>query len=149
AGATFDGFTVANSDVLVKFTYYGDVDFNGLVDFDDYSRIDAGFNNNRTGWANGDVDYNGIVDFDDYSLVDQAFNTQSGSLRRAMAYLDGSDRSNLGMDAPQLQLVVNHLQQFGEQYAAGFLASVPEPTSALVLGGLAASAASMRRRRRN
>ncbi|MBC8106927.1 MAG: hypothetical protein H7Z14_10085, partial [Anaerolineae bacterium] len=39
AGATFDGFTVANSDVLVKFTYYGDVDFNGLVDFDDYSRI--------------------------------------------------------------------------------------------------------------
>ncbi|MBC8107493.1 MAG: hypothetical protein H7Z14_12950, partial [Anaerolineae bacterium] len=90
---TFDGFTVAAPDVLVKYTYYGDVDFNGLVDFDDYSRIDAGFNNNRTGWFNGDVDYNGIVDFDDYSLIDQAFNTQSGTLRRAMSYLDGSDRS--------------------------------------------------------
>ncbi|MBC8107292.1 MAG: hypothetical protein H7Z14_11930, partial [Anaerolineae bacterium] len=49
AAALFDGFTVANSDILVKYTYYGDVDFNGLVDFDDYSRIDAGFNNNRTG----------------------------------------------------------------------------------------------------
>ena len=93
AGATFDGFAVADTDVLVKFTYYGDADFNGVVDFDDYSRIDAGFNNNGTGWFNGDFDYNGIVDFDDYSLIDQAFNTQSGTLRRAMAYLDGGDRS--------------------------------------------------------
>ncbi|MBC8105492.1 MAG: PEP-CTERM sorting domain-containing protein, partial [Anaerolineae bacterium] len=149
AGALFDGFTIANTDILVKFTYYGDVDFNGVVDFDDYSRIDAGFNNNRTGWFNGDVDYNGIVDFDDYSLIDQAFNTQSGTLRRAMAYLDGSDRSDVGMDAPSLQLVAYHLQQFGEQYAAGFLNSVPEPTSALALSGLAALAASRRRRRRN
>ncbi|MBC8109013.1 MAG: PEP-CTERM sorting domain-containing protein, partial [Anaerolineae bacterium] len=113
----------------------------------DYSRIDAGFNNNRTGWANGDVDYNGIVDFDDYSLIDQAFNTQSGTLRRAMSYLDGSDRSDAGMDEPSLQLVMDHLGQFGEQYAAGFLASVPEPTSTLVFGGLAALAASRRRRR--
>ncbi|MBC8108185.1 MAG: PEP-CTERM sorting domain-containing protein, partial [Anaerolineae bacterium] len=148
AGATFDGVTVLDTDVLVKFPYYGDVDFNGLVDFDDYSRIDSGFNNNRTGWFNGDVDYNGIVDFDDYSLIDQAFNTQSGTLRRAMSYLNGSDRSDAGMDAPSLQLVVDHLGQFGEQYAAGFLASVPEPTSAIVFAGLAASAASVRRRRR-
>ncbi|MBC8107588.1 MAG: hypothetical protein H7Z14_13435, partial [Anaerolineae bacterium] len=127
AGALFNGFAIANTDVLVKFTYYGDVDFNGVVDFDDYSRIDAGFNNNRTGWFNGDVDYNGIVDFDDYSLIDQAFNTQSGTLRRAMAYLDGSDRSEVGMDAPSLQKVLQHFGQFGETYANGFLNSVPEP----------------------
>ncbi|MBC8109245.1 MAG: PEP-CTERM sorting domain-containing protein [Anaerolineae bacterium] len=147
-GATFNGLTVADTDVLVKFTYYGDTDFNGLVDFYDYSRIDAGFNNNRTGWFNGDVDSNGIVDFDDYSLIDQAFNTQSGTLRRAMSYLDGSDRSDAGMDTPQLQLVMQHLGQFGEQYAAGFLASVPEPTSALVFGGIAAMFAGRRRRAR-
>ncbi|MBC8108506.1 MAG: hypothetical protein H7Z14_18115, partial [Anaerolineae bacterium] len=146
AGTNFDGYNVGSNDTLVKFTYYGDTDFNGLVDFDDYSRVDAGFNNNRTGWFNGDVDYNGIVDFDDYSLIDQAFNTQSGTLRRAMAYLDGSDRSDAGMDAPSLQLVMERLSQFGEQYAAGFLNSVPEPGigASIVVTGMAA----MKRRRR-
>ncbi|MBC8106732.1 MAG: PEP-CTERM sorting domain-containing protein [Anaerolineae bacterium] len=143
----FDGFSVADSDVLVKYTYYGDTDLNGIIDFDDYSRIDAGFNNNRTGWMNGDSDLNGIVDFDDYSLVDLAFNTQSGTLRRAMQFLDGSDRSDRGMNLPSLELVQLHLAQFGETYATSFLHAVPEPTSAaIVLGGLAASAASRRRR---
>ncbi|MBC8109179.1 MAG: PEP-CTERM sorting domain-containing protein, partial [Anaerolineae bacterium] len=59
------------------------------------------------------------------------------------------DRSDVGMDAPSLQLVMNHLGQFGEQYAAGFLNAVPEPTSALAISGLAALAASGRRRRRS
>ncbi|MBC8107570.1 MAG: M36 family metallopeptidase [Anaerolineae bacterium] len=79
-GGTFNGQSVPANAVLVKYTYYGDTDFNGVVDFDDYSRVDAGFNNNLTGWSNGDADGNGIVDFDDYSLIDLAFNTQSGDL---------------------------------------------------------------------
>ncbi|MBC8108884.1 MAG: hypothetical protein H7Z14_20030 [Anaerolineae bacterium] len=78
-GAPFNGEPIDASAVLVKFTYYGDTDFNGLVDFDDYSRTDSGFNNNRTGWLNGDFDGNGVVDFDDYSLIDQAFNTQGAA----------------------------------------------------------------------
>ncbi|MBC8105765.1 MAG: hypothetical protein H7Z14_04175 [Anaerolineae bacterium] len=142
----FDGFTVAATDTLVKFTWNGDTDFNGVVDFDDYSRTDGGFNNNRTGWLNGDFDYNGIVDFDDYSLIDQAFNTQSGTLRRAMAYLDGGDRSDAGMNTPALKLLADHFQQFGDGYAMSFLNSVPEPTSFAVFGGLAALATSRRRR---
>ncbi|CAN5331467.1 hypothetical protein BH09PLA1_BH09PLA1_24410 [soil metagenome] len=81
ASALFHGQAIDNTAVLIKYTYYGDTDFSGVVDFDDYSRIDAGFNNNRSGWLNGDLDGNGIVDFDDYSLIDQAFNTQGGSLR--------------------------------------------------------------------
>ncbi|MBC8108518.1 MAG: hypothetical protein H7Z14_18175 [Anaerolineae bacterium] len=80
-GALFDGEALDADMVLVKHTYYGDTDFNGVVDFDDYSRVDSGFNLGRTGWNNGDVDGNGIVDFDDYSLIDQAFNTQLGGLR--------------------------------------------------------------------
>jgi len=131
----------------VKYTYYGDTDVNGIVDFDDYSHTDNGFNNNRTGWFNGDFDYNGIVDFDDYSLIDQAFNTQSGTLRRAMAYLDGSDRSDTGMNAPALQFVMDHFNQFGQSYASSFLNAVPEPTSALLFSGLAILAAGKRRRR--
>jgi len=64
----------------VKYTYYGDDDFNGIVNFDDYSHIDAGFSNGRTGWLNGDLDGNGIVNFDDYSLIDAAFNSQGAQL---------------------------------------------------------------------
>ena len=67
--------------MLVKYTYYGDADFNGMVNFDDYARIDAGFSTNETGWLNGDFDGNGSVNFDDYSLIDLAFNTQGSAIR--------------------------------------------------------------------
>jgi hypothetical protein len=66
------------------------------VNFDDYVRIDNGFNNHLTGWLNGDFDLNGQVNFDDYVLIDLAFNTQSGTLRRALAYLDGREEAGDG-----------------------------------------------------
>src|SRR5262249_417677 len=56
AGASFDGQTIDTTAVLVKYTYYGDSDFNGTVDFDDYVRTDAGFNAGRSAWVNGDFD---------------------------------------------------------------------------------------------
>jgi hypothetical protein len=81
--ATFDGQQLDNTMLLIKYTYYGDTDFNGVVDFDDYSRTDSGFNGHKHGWLNGDFDDNGVVDFDDYSLIDLAFNTQGSALRPA------------------------------------------------------------------
>ena len=77
-GGSFFGEPYAATDTLVRYTFYGDTDFNGVVNFDDYGRIDAGFNLGRTGWLNGDFDLNGHVNFDDYSLMDLAFNTQGG-----------------------------------------------------------------------
>jgi hypothetical protein len=79
--ALFAGELTDATAVLVKYTYYGDTDFNGVINFDDYSRTDAGFNQNRRGWLNGDFDGNGVVNFDDYSLIDLAFNTQGSALR--------------------------------------------------------------------
>ncbi|MBC8108646.1 MAG: pre-peptidase C-terminal domain-containing protein [Anaerolineae bacterium] len=96
AAALFAGESVDTSAVLVRYTYYGDSDFNGIVDFDDYSRVDAGFNGNNTGWFNGDVDGNGIVDFDDYSLIDLAFNTQTGPLRPAALVPSALPKSGKG-----------------------------------------------------
>jgi T5SS/PEP-CTERM-associated repeat protein len=125
--ATFDGFPVDGSSALVKYTWYGDTDFNGLVNFDDYVRIDNGFNNHLSGWLNGDFDLNDVVNFDDYVLIDLAFNTQSGTLRRALSFADGSDRSLDMMDAPTLQIVRQHAAQFGEPYLQHLLAAVPEP----------------------
>jgi len=80
AGTLFNGQAITDGAVLVKYTYYGDTDFNGAVNFDDYSRTDNGFNQGRSGWNNGDLDGNGVVNFDDYSLIDLAFNTQAGIL---------------------------------------------------------------------
>jgi hypothetical protein len=80
--SSIGGFNIAPGDMLVRYTWYGDADLNGRVNFDDYVRTDNGFNNHRTGWVNGDFDYNSQIDFDDYVLIDLAFNTQSGTLRR-------------------------------------------------------------------
>jgi hypothetical protein len=84
-GSTFDAEPLDGTAVLVKYTYYGDTDFNGRVNFDDYVRADNGFNNHLTGWLNGDFDGNGQVNFDDYVLIDLAFNTQGAALRRGAA----------------------------------------------------------------
>jgi hypothetical protein len=80
AGAPFAGEPTDSTMVLVKYTYYGDTDYNGLVDGDDYGRTDLGFNLQRSGWFNGDFDLDGDVDGDDYALIDLAFNTQTGPL---------------------------------------------------------------------
>jgi hypothetical protein len=80
--ATFDGQPIDNTAVLVEYTYYGDANFSGTVNFDDYVHVDVGFNTHRTGWSNGDFNYSGAVDFDDYVLLDVAFNTQGSPLSR-------------------------------------------------------------------
>ncbi|CAN5606501.1 hypothetical protein BH09PLA1_BH09PLA1_29910 [soil metagenome] len=91
--ATFAGQTIDNSAVLIKYTYYGDADFNGIVNFDDYSRIDSSFGTERTGWLNGDFDGNGNINFDDYALIDLAFNTQSIAQRTGRATPRGEVKS--------------------------------------------------------
>jgi autotransporter-associated beta strand protein len=76
----FDGLNPASTDVLVKYTYYGDANLDGRVDGSDYTRIDNGFINQLSGWFNGDFNYDGVVDGSDYTLIDNAFNTQGISL---------------------------------------------------------------------
>jgi MYXO-CTERM domain-containing protein len=142
----FNGQAYTTGDTLVKYTWYGDTDFNGRVNFDDYVRTDNGFNNHLTGWLNGDFDGNNTVNFDDYVLIDLAFNTQSGTLGRAMKFLDGSDTSLDGMNGAALRTMQDHLSQFGSDYADHFLAAVPEP-GALGLAGVALLGALRRRRR--
>ena len=78
--ARFDGETLSGPAVLVKYTYYGDADFNGRVNFDDYVRTDLGFNAHRSRWSNGDFDGDGAVNFDDYVLIDLAFNAGGPAL---------------------------------------------------------------------
>jgi len=82
-GGVFDNFSYDTTAVLVKYTYYGDTNFSGDVNFDDYVRTDVGFNTGRSGWSNGDFNGDSAVNFDDYVLIDVAFNTQGSPLSRA------------------------------------------------------------------
>src|SRR5262249_53576759 len=106
AGPTFDGLPVAANDVVGKFTWYGDTDFSGRVDFDDYQRIDNGYQSAGSDWFHGDLNYDGHVDFDDYMLIDLAFNSQNGTILRALRWLGGDGSQD--MSDPPLQMVEQH-----------------------------------------
>ena len=106
--SSFDGSPVGASDVLVKYTYFGDANLDGQVDGSDYTKIDNGFNSHLTGWLNGDFNYDGVVDGSDYTLIDNAFNSQGASLASQIAPSAGATA------------------QFGS-------ASVPEPTALAIL----------------
>ena len=80
---TFDKIPVTYSDVLIKYTYFADTNFDGRVDGSDYTRIDAGFLTHATGWANGDFNYDGKIDGSDYTLIDNTFNIQSTAVPAA------------------------------------------------------------------
>ena len=83
AGAVADGAGNANpSPIVLNFRVLtGDADGNGVINFDDYARIDNGYNNAFTGFSNGDFNYDGIVNFDDYALIDFAFNSQNEAFK--------------------------------------------------------------------
>jgi hypothetical protein len=124
ATATWSGQTVDATSLLLKYTWYGDANLDGKVDADDYALIDRGMAAGLTGWLNGDFNYDGVVNTADYVLIDRAYALQSGTL------------------APEF--LAWREAQFGTDYVAGLLASVPEPSSAAcALAGIAL----LRRRR--
>jgi fibronectin-binding autotransporter adhesin len=122
---SFDGAAVSTTDVLVKYTYYGDANLDGTVDGTDYSMIDTGFGGGGTGWQYGDFNYDGKIDGSDYSLIDNAFNMQGSN----------------GLADPMNMLATNTAE------IAGTASAVPEPGS-LTIFGIGAVGLSWRRRRR-
>jgi autotransporter-associated beta strand protein len=123
---TFMGTAPGASDILVKYTYYGDANLDGTVNSADYSMIDNGFLTHATGWANGDFNYDGVINGSDYTLIDNAFNMQGASLAAEVS---------------------NQIASPTAQIAGGVASAVPEPASLslLTMGGMALLG---RRRRR-
>jgi hypothetical protein len=74
--------SVGPNDVLVKYTYLGDLNFDGTVTFDDYALWEAGYFENipNLGWISGDINYDGLINFDDAAVMDQAFFNQGDPL---------------------------------------------------------------------
>jgi autotransporter-associated beta strand protein len=98
---TFDGESVGNTDVLVKYTYYGDADLDGKVDGSDYSRIDNGALLHLSGWYNGDFNYDGVINGSDYTLIDNAYNTQGAQLSAQVAAATAQVASGVGTAVPE------------------------------------------------
>jgi hypothetical protein len=72
---SFNGLPVSETDVLVKYTYLGDTNIDGIVDASDIARILQGMNGVGGGWNFGDANYDGVVN--------------TADLGRAMAALRG------------------------------------------------------------
>jgi len=77
AGGTFGGVPVASGDVLVMYTYAGDVNLDGVVDGADYGTLDNWIQfPGADGYANGDVNYDGVIDGADYGVLDNSIQLQ-------------------------------------------------------------------------
>jgi hypothetical protein len=81
----FDGIDVAAADVVVKYTYLGDTDLNGLIDASDLNAVLNGMTNGLTGWEHGDTNYDGVVDGLDWENVLLAHAGQGGVLSGGFA----------------------------------------------------------------
>lgn len=109
--AGFDFATTASGVALPSWGLIpGDANDDQRIDADDYALIDRGFAGHLSGWSNGDFNGDGVVDEQDYLIIDEAF-AANGPLSPAFL----ADRQS----------------QFGGDYVAALLASVPEPSSAL------------------
>jgi hypothetical protein len=104
--ATFSGRTVDGSAVLIRYTYYGDANLDGLVNVRDLMNLASHWQQTGQFWFAGDFDYDGVVGPKDLGLL--ALNWQDG-----------------GSPAPSLE---DALSSFGLTNA------VPEPAVGVICG---------------
>jgi hypothetical protein len=129
ATGTWNGVTVDSTSILVKYTYVGDLNLNGLVDFDDYALFDRALSKRLpASWLTGDVNYDNLVDSADVLLIDRAFALQ-------------------GTVALTPEFLARREARFGTEYVVALVTSIPEP-SAVVTGWVVAGASAVQRRRR-
>jgi hypothetical protein len=79
--APWNGHTVSARATLVKYTYGGDVNLDGLIDAGDYGIIDNFYQFPGTsGYWNGDFNFDGVIDAGDYGIIDNAYQLQGTPL---------------------------------------------------------------------
>lgn len=77
--ATFSGESIDDSVVLVKYTYAGDANLDGMVDIGDLSIMANHWGLPQQLWHQGDFNYDGAVDIGDFGLLAGNFNAGVGS----------------------------------------------------------------------
>ncbi len=80
---SFGGLPVDSNSIVVKYTWYGDLNLDGQVTYDDYSLFIHDYQNPgglTMEWATGDLNGDGQITYDDYSLLIAGYSHQSGTL---------------------------------------------------------------------
>lgn len=78
---TFAGVTgLTASDLLVKYTYYGDSDLSGATTLDDFTLFLGGYQTAASAWFGGDYDYDGHVTLDDFTQFLSGYRRQGATL---------------------------------------------------------------------
>ena len=135
----FAGQTITGNAVVVKYTYYGDSNLDGVVDLDnDFALFVDGYNrqisnpaslNASNLWVNGDYNFDGMIDLDnDFSIFVDSY----------AAFTQNPTQ------LAQLDSIINSMDLTTAQKNV-LLSSVPEPS---VIGLSAAGFALLARRRR-
>jgi hypothetical protein len=125
------------NNVLVRMTYYGDGNLDGVVNRLDVSALSQGYNGiaGYVGWSDGDYTYSGDITKVDVSLLAQSYLFQGAPLGDAITA--GQAQYLLALD-PDMSANV--------QAAFETIAGTPEPASLSLLG--AAGLLTLTRRRR-
>lgn len=63
--SAYDGLLLVPTDVLIKYTYIGDTNVDGILNGADLANILEGLSAGLTGWQNGDTNYDGLVNATD------------------------------------------------------------------------------------
>jgi hypothetical protein len=136
--ASFNGYSIDNTTLLVKYTFQADADLDGDVDGNDVTRWALNFTGDLGGagtkvWTEGDWDYDGDVDGNDVTRWALNFSGDLGGGGLGPVFLP----ENVSLTAATI------LQDLGVNVTV-----VPEP-SCLALVGLAGLGLTSRRRRRD
>ncbi len=117
---TWSGTPVALTDVIVRFSYVGDANLDGIIDSTDYFQIDSAYVSHLTGWYNGNFNYDQAVNADDYFLIDSGWVAQAGSapvpsISTSTAIKTG-DRCNLTAEALLSREEWQLFDEYGDPY---------------------------------
>ncbi|MEI8194709.1 MAG: PEP-CTERM sorting domain-containing protein, partial [Phycisphaerae bacterium] len=118
------------NDMVLKYTYLGDVALKGFIDASDFAQIDASwlkgtYATSGAHWINGDFNYDGKIDSADFAILDAAYSAQAGGLAND-PFLAGN-AALLGLSVPAYASLVTAQAPLG-------VAAVPEPASLALLG---------------
>jgi hypothetical protein len=76
----FNGTPIDDTTILVKYTWTGDANLDGIINADDYANLDLGAAGLLVGWVGGDFNFDGLINADDFAAIDIGAAAQSGPL---------------------------------------------------------------------
>jgi hypothetical protein len=103
---SLDGVTLPSSAVIVKYTYYGDSNLDGVVNAADFTRFLDGLASGGTTWSQGDYTYDGKVDLgNDFNLFLTSYLSKGGALGDLSSVIENNTEISVSQKAQLLSLV--------------------------------------------